>query len=140
MKQVPLPGAYVIAGKEMAAMTEVLPGPFSAKAVLDEMLQNCRKSTKGDSKLVEVVDLLPREWRKQWISSLDGDRVLALCPVVCAAKKSLEVNNKKEWWPTYTNLTKIPPEQEIAPLDLAFQTYQECLVLKALSTLDESES
>ena len=66
-KKVGLSATPIIAGKELADLTRIIPGPVAAAAFLDRIvrLSDSAKSPKPIS-IKDAIEKTPREWREQY--------------------------------------------------------------------------
>ncbi len=132
MAELPLPGACLLAGKELADLTQVLPGPLAAAGVLDKMLRVVEPQLRGATAIQEAVNGTPRGWRAGWARTADCERVEDLCPVLFAVRRSLDTNGPDDWTPPVAKVTGVDPHAAIGPLDLAVQVYEERLLVSAI--------
>jgi GTPase-associated system helical domain len=132
LANLPLPAACLVAGKELADLVEVLPGPLAAAGVLDRMLRAVERDLRPTTTLHEAVNSAPREWRAGWVASTDCERVEDLCPVLCSVRRSLETSGPDDWGPPVRTVTAVDLHRGLAPLDLAIQAYEEKLFVGAL--------
>lgn len=132
MADVKLPGAAVVAGKELADLVS-LPGPLAAKSFLDKVLSTCGTKT-GYRKpigLAAAVAGTPRDWRAT-LGKRDGvEKVHDLTPALGAVRHSLTTDGEDEWVPAYKKAYGLDPSVEAAPTDLAVIAYRECLLARA---------
>ena len=133
MAALPLPAACLVAGKELADLTDVLPGPLAAMGVLDKMLRVVERELRGGSSVHQAVNEAPREWRSRWLTGVSAEPVEDLCPVICAVRRSIESDGPDDWVPPVRKATGIDPHAQVSPLDLATQVYEEALFLGALT-------
>jgi GTPase-associated system helical domain len=132
MASLPLPAACLVAGKELADLIEVLPGPLAAAGLLDRMLRAVERELRPTTTLHEAINTAPREWRAGWVASTDGERVEDLCPVLCSVRRSLETSGPDDWAPPVKTVTGVDVHRGLTPLDLAVQAYEEKLFVGAL--------
>jgi hypothetical protein len=132
MANLPLPAACLVAGKELADLIDVLPGPVAAAGVLDRMLRAVERELRPATTIHEAVNSAPREWRAGWVASTDCERVEDLCPVLCSVRRSLETGGPDDWVPPVRTVTGVDLHGGLTPLDLAVQAYEEKLFVGAL--------
>jgi GTPase-associated system-like protein len=133
MGSLPLPGACLVAGKELADLTEGTPGPLAAAGVLDRMLRAVEPDLRASTTIQEAVNGTPPEWRESWaadVAAVEG--IEDLCPVIASVRRSLDSHGPDDWAPAIRKLTGIDVAGGVSPLDVAFQTYEERLLLAAL--------
>jgi hypothetical protein len=132
MASLPLPAACLVAGKELADLVEVLPGPVAAAGVLDRMLRAVEREPRAATTIQEAVNGAPRDWRTEWAAAPGAERLEDLCPVLCAVRRSLDTSGADDWLPPVRTLTGVDVAAGIRPLDLAVQAYEERLLVGAV--------
>jgi hypothetical protein len=132
MASLPLAAACLVAGKELADLTEVVPGPLATAGVLDRMLRAVEPDLRVATTIQEAVNDAPREWRAAAAADTEYERVEDLCPVLLAIRRSLDTSGPDDWIPPVRTLTGLDVLAPIAPLDLAGQVYEERLLVAAL--------
>jgi hypothetical protein len=124
--------ASLVAGKELADLTCISPGLFSAEAFLDKIVNAVAKKTHNTS-LKQAVNNAPTEWKKKWIQERNPKMIEDLCPVHYAITKSIEFQDLESWVPVFDKNTAIKADQKITLTKLALQVYQENLFIKPAS-------
>jgi hypothetical protein len=133
MATLPLPAACLVAGKELADLTDGTPGPLAAAGVLDRMLRAVEPELRGSTTIQEAVNGTPPEWREAWTAdAAHFEGIEDLCPVISSVRRSLDGNGPDDWAPSIRKLTGIDVTGGLPPLDVAFQTYEERLLVAAL--------
>ncbi|NMM62213.1 hypothetical protein HBE96_05840 [Clostridium sp. P21] len=120
----------LVIGKELADLVKLIPGPYAAKAFLRKMLGHC-KVDKNNITLVEIIDLLDEDWKKQLLNDYsiigDGENT----PILLAISKSLETSEQNVWKYAYQKVMEINVEEvKSDPLTWSYQMYLECLLVK----------
>ena len=131
--KVGFPATCIIAAKELADLTMVLPGPLPAPAFLDKMLHTAKAKLPDTTTLQAAVNASPRGWRNQWMQRLKTADVEDLCPVLLAIKKSLETDGRDDWVPAFERAAGVKVTEAIPPLELTCQAYEENLFTRALA-------
>lgn len=129
-KKVGFPATSIIAGKELADLTRVIPGPVAAAAFLDRVvhLSDSAKSTKPII-VKDSIDKVPREWREQYIFQ-DSAGVEDLAPISTALKLSLTVSEGSNWSPVFEKGTSMDANSKMLPSALAYQVFLERLLAR----------
>ena len=123
--------ACVVIGKELADLIETLPGPYSAKAVLYKML-SFHSDDSHEIMLSTAINQTNKEWRQKTLEIYDVEKTKEITPILVAISESLRVEKVEEWLSAYKHLTGITAKStKISLVDLAYQVYLECLLLKA---------
>lgn len=137
MDQIGLAAASIIAGKELAEVIKVLPGPFAARAILHQVLLRDGSDIQKGIALSSAINGSDREWRKEWAQHFAESETIDLCPILFAVKKSLETDNAESWHAPFKNATKLSASLEIEPVGIAAQAYEECLFTRAFNSMGE---
>ena len=125
---IPPPVACLIAGKELADLTEVMPGPIAATAVLDKILSNCSDKTENVS-FVDAIDAVDPEWKQKCLVPAES-RLDELSPIHMAFRKSA---NGAAWIKSFESASGIKLKKaSLSPVELANQMYNERLLQKAV--------
>lgn len=132
-KKVGLLGSSVIAGKELADLTRVIPGPVAAAAFLDRIirLSDSAKSPKPIS-VKDAIQKVPREWREQY-GFKPAAGIEDLAPVSNAVKLSLTVSDGDDWSPVFEKGTGMQADSKMLPNSLAYQVFLERLLARLSS-------
>lgn len=131
--------ASIIAGKELADIIVNMPGPYSAQAVLNKVLEVCKKpKTNSQDELYSIIEGLDKGWSKSVIELYPPDDTKDITPILTAISKSIQVDGSKEWIPVFKKATALDPENlQISSEKLAFQVYLECLTIKYYNDIEE---
>ena len=123
--------ASLVAGKELADLTCIIPGLFSAEAFLNKIVVNAIPNEMHETSLMEAVNNAPVEWKKKWIQETNPKAIEDLCPVHYAITKSIEFQGLGSWAAVINKNVGIEADQKITPTKLALQVYQENLFIRA---------
>lgn len=117
----------VLAGKELADLTRVIPGPVAAAAFLDRIIRisDTAKSPKA-IKIKNAIEKTPRGWREQFNPVGLED----LAPISNAIKLSLTVADGDDWSPVFEKGTALEASSEMLPNVLAYQVFLERLMAR----------
>jgi len=129
--EIGFPGGILLVSKEVADLTALLPGPASIGSVLGKALANCG-ATPEKVRLKDAVNAAPRDWREQWMSSLDSSTVEDLTPIIRSIRLSLSTGEPETWTPAYDKSGGLKAKLTLAPLDLATQLYTESLLVRSI--------
>jgi hypothetical protein len=124
--ELPWPAACLIAGKELADLTELLPGPVSVPAVLDKMLSSMGKNRETFS-FVDAISGLSRKCRESYLKEAEV-HLEDLNPLHLSMRKSLEGDN---WAPSFEDASGLKVKDRITDVGLAIQMYNERLLQRA---------
>jgi hypothetical protein len=118
----------IIAGKELADLTRVIPGPVAAAAFLDRIVR-FSDSLKKAIILKAAVESTPRAWRET-NQFQAGPGVEDLAPVNKALKLSLTVSDGDDWSPVFQRGTALETDSKLLPTPLAYQVFLERLLAR----------
>jgi hypothetical protein len=132
-KIVGFPATSIIAGKELADLTRIIPGPVAATAFLDRIIRF--SDSANSSKPVKVKDAIektPREWREQSVlKKLELQTGLEdLMPINNALSLSLAVTDGDEWSSVFEKGTAVSANSKMLPNALAYQVFLERLLAR----------
>jgi GTPase-associated system helical domain len=129
-KKVGLSASSIIAGKELADLTRVVPGPVAAAAFLDRIvrLSDSAKPPKPIT-IKEAIEKTPREWREQYPFK-PAAGVEDLAPISNAIKLSLTVSEGDDWSPVFEKGTALEASSKMLPNALAYQVFLERLLVR----------
>lgn len=134
VRRLDLAPACVVAGKELADLTTVLPGPTAAEAFLDKMLEAAQRN--NDYENVSVREAVSadalREWKRQLAKSDKADSLNDFCSLNFALRQSADADSADEWATKFVKRSRIKVDDKIPPSTLALQMYRERLLMKAM--------
>ena len=105
-----------LVAKELADLTQVAPGPYSALGFLDKALQSGRTELPARVAVATALTTVPADWRTQLAQTVPPELV-DLSPVLRTAKQV-----------SAGGPTASMPGLELSPLCLAHQLYQELML------------
>jgi hypothetical protein len=127
-----IPESCFWGARDLAALTQFLPGPFAAPAFLHKMLRLVKEKVPANVRLAESIDACDFEWKKKWVGELTVQELPDLCPMLFGIAKSVEVGGSTAWTAAFENATGLVVQGKLAPVHLALQIYSELLLLRAL--------
>lgn len=127
-----LPAVCLIAAKELADLTEFLPGPYASRGHLDGVLRLAENPLPNSTAIRNAVSDVTPEWRETILDDAHLKEVNDLCPVHYALRKVTESTDGADWVAQFDKATGLKAKKAIAPLDLSVQFYQERLLLRAI--------
>lgn len=117
--------AAILAGKDLAKRVSVLPGPYSAKALLRKILYYGVNEPKSD--LETYIEAVDDEIILNLLGGLDKE---VQTPMLYALKKKME-NGEKCWMQSFSKEFLLHKEK-YSIVEVAYEIYIECLILNAL--------
>lgn len=126
-----VPATALMAGKELADLTIVLPGPAAAYAFLDRVIKCAKPKPPATVLISEAINAVSIAWRERYSSRSCPSELEPLLPIGHAVKVSLTAPQDGEWLPAFTQTTGIPADAKIAPHVLAHQVYVESLLCRS---------
>lgn len=132
--QLGVPEACYWGARDLATLTQFLPGPFAAPAFLHRMLRLVKDQLPGQVRISDAVDECGKDWKERWLRELSGQQQMPdACPMLFAIAKSVEVGGGSGWTAAFDHATGLAASGKLAPVRLAQQIYTELLLLRALS-------
>jgi len=122
-------GACIVAGKELADLTFIIPGPLAAEAFLDKVLASSDKNKKVTLRDVLSVKAI-KEWKSKSTKQLSLDDCSDICMLHSAIKQSAQSENDNEWTPTFAKRSGFSAEDSVEATLIATQAYRERLLLQ----------
>lgn len=127
LADLPFPAACIIAGKELADLTETAPGPPAVIAFLDRALR--RSDTAPETVMVgDAINAVPESWRQSVAESEWPEPFVVLTPITLGIRISLTAPANNEWFPAFRNAVGFSADATISPRALAHQVYLETLL------------
>jgi hypothetical protein len=126
-----VPAATLMAGKELADLTVVLPGPIAAFAFLDRVIKCAKPKPPASVLIADAINAVSIEWRRRYSSHNCPPELEVLLPIGHAVKVSLTAPENGEWLPAFTQTTGIPSDAKVSPHVLAHQVYVESLLCRS---------
>jgi hypothetical protein len=139
LSTIPAESACLVAAKELADLTRILPEHQTAAQFLSAALNKSQIDLTRDDeanviRLTEAINSSPRQWREQWRSSFKEAMVppnlTSLCPIIKGIELSLQTEGD-EWIGFWKKATGLIEDFALQPLDLSLRVYRECLLLRA---------
>ena len=134
--QVQPPALVLIAGKELADLTSILPGPYSARAFLDKVTRETIGHTVVTLSDAVAACCLNGEGTSRLAGTCNRSRISA---TLFAIRKAHEADGKDAWKTVFETATGIQPARELSGVDLAEQAYREWLFARAIVALGEED-
>lgn len=124
--------AALMAGMDLADLTEGELGPASASAILLRVISAGRKEHTAKVTLAESVDGLPAEGRKGLGLPKALGKALDICPVLGALAKAAEIGQGPAWHESFKSVSHLEVSAVFDPADLALQVFRERQLLAQL--------
>jgi hypothetical protein len=121
-------GAAIIAGTELADLTDVTLGPRNAAALLDRVLS---ESKGGDSPLAAYVNALPEEWARERAAKAN-ESALDLTPLTLAVMHRAK-SDTASWPPYFDASSGMKSSTQVTTAQMAHQAYVEAILLRTLA-------
>lgn len=119
----------LMAGKELADLTRIPPGPAASGALLDKVVRFAKPNpTAAQVVLKAAIAALTIEWRRRLIQTFPNP-LLGVCPVTHGIKLSIELAQEDAWIRALPSTTRIQRGGKIAPQLLAYQIFLECVLV-----------
>jgi len=128
-------GVPLIAGKELADLVVVLPGPIAANAFLDRVIRCAKSKPPTEITISDAVNAAPLAWREKFIRENRVAELDDITPVMRAIGLSLQSSDNNAWTPAFAQATGIQIDAKLPPNMLAYQMYLEGLLCRAWKML-----
>jgi hypothetical protein len=132
----PVSTVCIVAGKELADLTIVIPGPPAAIAFLDRAVRSSKDKLPDSISLRDAINNTPDDWRTQTAKNIWSESLADLMPVINGTKISLSVGKDEDWGPAFRHATGIDANITLTPNTLAYQTYLEVLLSRARAQIE----
>ena len=129
--KIPKPAGCLVAGKELADLTRVLPGPLAVHAFLDRFLEHAGEGYQEEVVFSQAINNADRDWQGKWIADFSNAQSLDLCPTLFAIHESMRSDQANAWNSVFKTQTGMAPNLKIASVQLAHQVYEECLFVRS---------
>lgn len=126
-----VPAVALMAGKELADLTSVIPGPVAARAFLDRVIRCAKKKPPASVSIKDAINDVTIEWRQKYTSGGCPPELEDLMPISHGAKLSLASPDNDAWLPAFTPATGIKSDASIVPNILAYQIFLETLLCRS---------
>lgn len=120
--------AVLTAGKELADLSRIEPGPASAAALLNRVVKIAKPNPRAQVSFVEAIGKLSPAWRQSFVKSRFSVTLAHLCPVSNGIRISVELEEGEGWIAALPASTKIERAAKIKPYLLSYQIFIECLL------------
>jgi hypothetical protein len=125
----------ILIAKEMADKVNVLPGPFSAKAVINKILSNFKDK---QLYIYDYAEKIEKVWLEKFVEKYYIEAIADFMPILKYFNKVIEIDEEDK---SDIQLEKICPaiikKVEISNNDIAYEIYLECLLSKAYKEREE---
>lgn len=114
----------LVFAKELAAHTELFPGPYSLRAILSRAGLNDRDKL--------VLSAAIGACKTEWLSGLSQEKGVSpvTCPIHSAIQRQIETGPGMDWVPGWAAAAELPKELALSPIALAELFYRERLLLE----------
>lgn len=123
--------AAIIAGMELADLTDVALGPRDAAALLERVLSEPKGRDK-DTPLAGYVNALPDDWARERTANLD-EATLGLAPITLATFHRAK-SDPSSWQQYFDSSSGLKSSTRLTAARVARQAYVEAILLRALAS------
>jgi hypothetical protein len=136
--EMPLGMACVLTGKELADLTQIVPGPVAARAFLDRAVRSGRNKVAASISIKEVVNDTAKTWRDSHFSKALPTGLEGVLPVTHAVILSVQASDDGAWRAMFKAATGMAATAKSTPDALAYQFYLEQLAASSFVEMKES--
>jgi hypothetical protein len=126
-----LPAAAIIAGKELADLTRLLPGPLAAAAFLSKIIRFAKAKLPATIAIKEAINDSPLDWRQKHVGTTWESELDAVIPLHAGIKKSIGSPEKETWVPAFITATGVATGAKLPPDLLSYQMFIEGMLIRA---------
>jgi hypothetical protein len=126
-----VPAIALMAGKELADLTTVLPGPIAARAFLDRVLRCARNHPPASISIEDSINNVSIPWRQRYSDTNCSTELEDLSPISRGIKLSLTAPENNGWLAAFVQTTGVSRDAEMAPHILAYQVFLESLLCRS---------
>lgn len=126
-----VPAVALTAGKELAELTRVLPGPVAATAFLDRVIRFAKAKPPSTILVVEAINDATLEWRRSYVELNCPVELEDLAPISYGVKISLTAPENDAWFIAFKSGTGISADSKLVPHILAYQMFLEGLLCRS---------
>ncbi len=130
-----VPAVTLMAGKELADLTTVIPGPIAAAAFLDRVIRSAKAKSPTVISVKDAINAVTIQWRQRYMPGACPCQLEDLLPIGHAVKLSLESPANDAWLPAFVRATGIASDATIPPHILAYQVFLEGLLSRSWKEL-----
>ncbi len=116
----------LVAGKELADLTQDLPGPYAVRAFIEQAVVAVDGRISQTVTIEAAVNATDSDWRKQIADEAGLNGFEHCCPIHISL---IEASKSSSWKEAFFNGTSIKSSLKIGPIDLGLQMYRENLLL-----------
>lgn len=128
--------AAIIAGTELADLTDVALGPCDAAALLERVLSESMGADE-DVSLAGYVNALPDDWARERTANLD-EATLGLTPIALATSHRAK-SDASSWQQYFDSSSGLKSSTQLTAARVARQAYVEAILLRTLADVETEE-
>lgn len=129
-----VPAVALMAGKELADLTRLIPGPSASIAFLDRVLRSARSKCPSLIEVKDAINDAPLSWRERYAANAPSE-LYNLAPFSYAVGLSVGTPDSNVWLPAFSQKSGIAPNAKMPPRLFAYQVYRECLLSRLWTDL-----
>ncbi len=135
--EMPLGMACVLTGKEIADLTQIIPGPIAARAFLDRAIRSGRKRVAASTSIADIVNETDKKWRGSHFSKPLPNGLQGILPLTHAVVLSVQASDDDAWQSIFKSTTGIAATEKGSPDAMAYQFYLEQLATRSFTAIKE---
>lgn len=128
--------AAIIAGTELADLTDVALGPRDAAALLERVISESKGKGK-DAPLASYINALPDAWARERTADLD-EATLGLAPIALATLHRVK-SDASSWQQYFDSSSGLKSSTHLTAARVARQAYVEAILLRTLADAEKEE-
>ena len=136
--ELPLGMVCTLSGKELADLTQIIPGPIAARAFLDRAIRSGGNEVAASISIAKAVNDTAKTWRDSHFSKPLPTGLEGILPLTHAVVLSARASDDKTWQPMFKAATGIAATAKSKPDAVAYQFYLEQLAVRSFTEMKES--
>jgi hypothetical protein len=136
--EMPLGMVCTLTGKELADLTQIIPGPIAARAFLDRAIRSGRNEVAASISIADAVNNTIKTWRDSNFSKPLPAGLEGILPLTHAVVLSVQASDEEAWRPMFKAATGIAATAKSNPDAVAYQFYLEQLAVRSFTEIKES--
>jgi hypothetical protein len=125
-----VPAVALMAGKELADLTLVVPGPVAAVAFLDRVIRSAKSKIPVSVRVTDAINDVSVQWRQSYINKNYLSALEQVTPISHGIELSLASPQNDAWLPAFAEGTRMAVDSVMVPHVLAYQVFLEALLCR----------
>ena len=120
----------ILAGKELADLTRLAPGPAGSAAFLDRVIKCAKAKPPAETTVAEAIVDIPLEIRENFLKSNYVPELAMVTPIFHGIKLSVDLAENDSWAKSLEKSGRIKSSGRISPHMLSYQVFLESMTAR----------